>query len=435
MEYNVIICIYIIYILGGHSCPRCLSKYCSLPMDCQICGLTLISAPILARSYHHLRPVPSFKEADPILIDSFIDSTGFYNPVSGGVVMKRVVILAPIINKNCNQNDLKILFDLAAHHQIPPYSSDLVLQAQETKALLAAENIANGLKKINVKRKQPSSNSSSSTQPALATASRPSGGSGNGEGGVRERFPEPVFVHGEQPSGKDKSSKKDKSTDKSSSKITEESITISAATLQEVLQLHLAHPQQQAPGSPDTPVPYAQIKLERLFSSDLFDQARAAMAGLSPPSSNPVAPPILLSSSSSSSSSSVVNVDNTPIPQSIDNIPQTHVFLVKSLVSKILQPFMEDDSCKRFVEKAKHNPWIAAVTVLTRPHVYRLRLYTLEPEVSATTVLLAQCTGCQAPLLAQRDLWLQCPTCTSIFCLDCDVFVHQFLHNCPACAN
>ncbi|XP_022229700.1 general transcription factor IIH subunit 2 [Drosophila obscura] len=46
----------------GHHCPQCNSKYCELPVECQSCGLTLVSAPHLARSYHHLFPVPNFDE-------------------------------------------------------------------------------------------------------------------------------------------------------------------------------------------------------------------------------------------------------------------------------------------------------------------------------------------------------------------------------------
>ncbi|KAL1137790.1 hypothetical protein AAG570_009486 [Ranatra chinensis] len=49
---------------GGYLCPQCRSKYCELPVECKVCGLTLVSAPHLARSYHHLFPVVSFKEIE-----------------------------------------------------------------------------------------------------------------------------------------------------------------------------------------------------------------------------------------------------------------------------------------------------------------------------------------------------------------------------------
>ncbi|KAI1296870.1 General transcription factor IIH subunit 2 [Halotydeus destructor] len=47
---------------SGYFCPQCNSKYCDLPVECQVCGLTLASAAHLARSYHHLFPVSIFKE-------------------------------------------------------------------------------------------------------------------------------------------------------------------------------------------------------------------------------------------------------------------------------------------------------------------------------------------------------------------------------------
>lgn len=47
---------------GGYHCPQCYSKYCEIPVECISCGLTLVSAPHLARSYHHLFPVAQFKE-------------------------------------------------------------------------------------------------------------------------------------------------------------------------------------------------------------------------------------------------------------------------------------------------------------------------------------------------------------------------------------
>lgn len=46
----------------GYFCPQCHSKYCELPVECRVCGLTLVLAPHLARSYHHLFPLPTFVE-------------------------------------------------------------------------------------------------------------------------------------------------------------------------------------------------------------------------------------------------------------------------------------------------------------------------------------------------------------------------------------
>jgi transcription initiation factor TFIIH subunit 2 len=45
----------------GFLCPRCLSKVCDIPTDCDICGLMIVSSPHLARSYHHLFPVKPYE--------------------------------------------------------------------------------------------------------------------------------------------------------------------------------------------------------------------------------------------------------------------------------------------------------------------------------------------------------------------------------------
>ena len=49
---------------GHHECPRCLARVAELPAACHVCGLTLVSSPHLARSYHHLFPVAEFELVD-----------------------------------------------------------------------------------------------------------------------------------------------------------------------------------------------------------------------------------------------------------------------------------------------------------------------------------------------------------------------------------
>nr|TKS08222.1 basic transcription factor 2 family protein [Populus alba] len=49
----------------GFICPRCKARVCELPTECRICGLTLVSSPHLARSYHHLFPIAPFDEVKP----------------------------------------------------------------------------------------------------------------------------------------------------------------------------------------------------------------------------------------------------------------------------------------------------------------------------------------------------------------------------------
>lgn len=43
--------------VSGYSCPRCRSRICDVPTECRVCGLTVVNAPQLARSYRHLFPV------------------------------------------------------------------------------------------------------------------------------------------------------------------------------------------------------------------------------------------------------------------------------------------------------------------------------------------------------------------------------------------
>lgn len=46
----------------GYACPRCHARISELPADCAVCGLKLVLAPHLARSFHHLFPVAPFIE-------------------------------------------------------------------------------------------------------------------------------------------------------------------------------------------------------------------------------------------------------------------------------------------------------------------------------------------------------------------------------------
>ena len=50
---------------GGYTCPQCKARVAELPSLCHVCGLSLVSSPHLARSYHHLFPVKPFAELAP----------------------------------------------------------------------------------------------------------------------------------------------------------------------------------------------------------------------------------------------------------------------------------------------------------------------------------------------------------------------------------
>lgn len=49
---------------GAYTCPACGAKNETIPCECHVCKLTLVSAAHLARSYHHLFPIESFREVE-----------------------------------------------------------------------------------------------------------------------------------------------------------------------------------------------------------------------------------------------------------------------------------------------------------------------------------------------------------------------------------
>ena len=44
-----------------------------------------------------------------------------------------------------------------------------------------------------------------------------------------------------------------------------------------------------------------------------------------------------------------------------------------------------------------------------------------------------KCCGCNTEFPSSTSLKLSCPKCSSIFCAECDIFIHDSLHNCPGC--
>ncbi|KAI5072230.1 hypothetical protein GOP47_0012336 [Adiantum capillus-veneris] len=60
-----------------YTCPQCRARVCELPTECNICELTLVSSPHLARSYHHLFPVASFEEVVPTVAPSRLPKSCF----------------------------------------------------------------------------------------------------------------------------------------------------------------------------------------------------------------------------------------------------------------------------------------------------------------------------------------------------------------------
>uniref|UniRef100_A0A914C4P9 General transcription factor IIH subunit n=1 Tax=Acrobeloides nanus TaxID=290746 RepID=A0A914C4P9_9BILA len=48
----------------AYFCPQCDARYCSVPIECRICGLTLLTAPQLARAHQNLTPLLAFAEVN-----------------------------------------------------------------------------------------------------------------------------------------------------------------------------------------------------------------------------------------------------------------------------------------------------------------------------------------------------------------------------------
>ena len=43
------------------------------------------------------------------------------------------------------------------------------------------------------------------------------------------------------------------------------------------------------------------------------------------------------------------------------------------------------------------------------------------------------CAGCFRMMTNGKQMRLRCGECEQLFCFECDVFIHDSLHNCPGC--
>ncbi|XP_047495415.1 general transcription factor IIH subunit 2-like [Penaeus chinensis] len=75
----------------GYYCPQCTAKYCDLPAECRVCGLMLVTAPHLARSYRHLFPLKHFEEV-PIEEDQSFHCYGCLKQLTVAASDKNVYI-------------------------------------------------------------------------------------------------------------------------------------------------------------------------------------------------------------------------------------------------------------------------------------------------------------------------------------------------------
>ncbi|VAH34102.1 unnamed protein product [Triticum turgidum subsp. durum] len=80
----------------GYICPRCKVNVCELPTECRTCGLTLVSSPHLARSYHHLFPVAPFDEVASLISMSAVQNASTTSASTVIFTSMRACITAPV---------------------------------------------------------------------------------------------------------------------------------------------------------------------------------------------------------------------------------------------------------------------------------------------------------------------------------------------------
>jgi len=99
--------------------------------------------------------------------------------------------------------------------------------------------------------------------------------------------------------------------------------------------------------------------------------------------------------------------------------------------------------CPRCASKVCELPTecpVCQLTLVSSPHLARSyhHLFPVEnfkelpPVQSINEESLAKCLSCQT-IFDPLESRYSCPKCSSEYCLDCDVFIHEVLHNCIGC--
>lgn len=130
---------------GEYLCPRCKSKICTLPTVCPCCNLTLILSTHLARSYHHLFPLRSFRQVEGKEAET---STHCFSCQLRFSQEKNASYSSRYACENCN-NHFCIDCDVFCHdvlHNCP---------GCESKAFKKSFNDANGQPRVRLKMKLP----------------------------------------------------------------------------------------------------------------------------------------------------------------------------------------------------------------------------------------------------------------------------------------
>jgi len=70
----------------------------------------------------------------------------------------------------------------------------------------------------------------------------------------------------------------------------------------------------------------------------------------------------------------------------------------------------------------------------TSRHVTKMNSIASNSVSSAHQFSTSTCSGCLERFSAD-SLRLRCPCCEDVFCVECDLFIHDSLHNCPSCVS
>jgi len=81
-----------------------------------------------------------------------------------------------------------------------------------------------------------------------------------------------------------------------------------------------------------------------------------------------------------------------------------------------------------------------SLNLISSPHLARsyhhLFVVPAFPEVISDAIIWTDtCFACRTVLNSDRDIRSQCPRCQQIFCVECDIYIHNALHNCPGCTS
>lgn len=116
-------------VAGAYACPRCKGSVEELPSQCHICGLTLVSSPHLARSYHHLFPVKLFEEIELCFDKS---AGGQQGDVSMGMgTQKRISSNSGVSEHRCYACFWDFFYSL--NHQVTRFPQRIKLGKMQSK--------------------------------------------------------------------------------------------------------------------------------------------------------------------------------------------------------------------------------------------------------------------------------------------------------------